>query len=66
MSALGIEKRITPPSLARLATSMSSPCSFFKMYDGRLSPISTRASTGAAGVSVVAGVSAGGVSTGYI
>lgn len=59
MSALGIEKRITPFFSAMLATSTSSPFSFFKMYDGRLSPISIGASTGAAGVS------AGGVSTGY-
>ena len=59
VSALGIEKRITPLSSARLATSTSSPCSFFKMYDGRLSPTSIGASAR------VAGVSAGGSSTAY-
>ena len=48
MSALGIENRITPFFSVILATSTSSPCSFFKMYAGRLSPMSIGASTGAA------------------
>jgi hypothetical protein len=54
VSALGIEKMTTPFSSASLATSMSSPCSFFRMYDGRVSPMLMGAS---------AGVSAGVVST---
>lgn len=58
MSALGMEKRIAPFFAVSVATSMSSPCSFFKTYEGRLSPMSICASTGAA-----AGVSAGGSSS---